>query len=201
MRITEPATAITDYILAAETIFLGILLIRGVVQFPVKLWAVSFFVLAVGAVAGGTVHGFIESLGPINAHLLWKLTLISVGFATLFMFSAAVLAFTSGPSRNTLLFLAFAQFCVYMFFVSRGSDFKIVIFNYVPTMILIVVLAYTAKAESAPFILIAVLLSFAGAGIQSSNIQLNQNFNHNDIYHVVQMIAMYFFYRAGKLLA
>jgi hypothetical protein len=67
-------------------------------------------------------------------------------------------------------------------------------------MILIVILAYAAGAQSAGFILTAVLLSFAGAGIQSSNVQLHKNFNHNDIYHVIQMVAMYFFYRAGKLL-
>ena len=198
MKITEPSTAITDYILALETLILGILLLRGALQTPVKLWAVAFFVLAIAAIAGGTFHGFIDSLDPLAAHILWKITLIAVGIATFSMLSAAILAFSN--QRMILFALAAIQFCVYIFFVARGNDFRIVIFDYVPAMILIVILAYTAKAQSAGYILTAVLLSFVGAGIQSSNIQLHKNFNHNDIYHVIQMIAMYFFYRAGKLL-
>jgi uncharacterized protein DUF6962 len=200
VKIAEPATAITDYILAAETLFLGILLIRGAVQTPVKLWAAAFFVLAIAAIAGGTFHGLIASLDPLAAHILWKVTLVAVGIATFCMLSAAILIFTANPARTILLVAAVLQFCVYAFFIARGNDFKIVIFDYVPAMILIVVLGYAAKAQSAGFLLGAVVLSFAAAGIQNSSIQLHRNFNHNDLYHVIQMIAMYLFYRAGKLL-
>ena len=45
-----------------------------------------------------------------------------------------------------------------------------------------------------------VLVSFGAAGIQQSGIALHQHFNHNDIYHVVQMAGVYLLYRGARLL-
>ena len=45
-----------------------------------------------------------------------------------------------------------------------------------------------------------ILLSFVGAAIQQSGVSLHQHFNHNDLFHVVQMVAFYLLYRGGKAL-
>jgi len=190
----------TDYVLALETIFLGILLIKNGATLPVKLWALSFFVLAIAAITGGTYHGFIESLDAGVAHIIWKTTLLSIGVATLLMVSAAVSSFLNPPWRTFILFFAMLQFCAYAFVVFRSDDFRFVIYDYVPAMVLIVALAYFTKARSSAFIITAVALSFGSAAIQQSGVQLHKHFNHNDIYHIIQMIGMYFFYRAGQLL-
>ena len=149
------------------------------------------------AIAGGTHHGFIDSLDPRTSQVLWKITLYSVGIATLLMLSAALFAYLNPPWQTALIFLAVLQFCIYTFLVSRNNDFKFVIYDYVPAMLLIVVLAWMMKARSASWILAAVALSFAGAAIQRSGVQLHKHFNNNDIYHVIQMVGMYFFYKAG----
>jgi len=200
VKITEPTTVVTDYILAAETIFLGILLLRNAPSLPIKLWAFSFFVLAVAAIAGGTYHGFIQSMNAPTSQFIWKVTLYSVGIATLLMLSASGFAFLNEPWRMMVLILGVLQFCLYLFLVTRSNDFKFVIYDYVPAMIFIVAIAWTAKSPSAPWLFTAVALSFIGASIQRSGFQLHKHFNYNDIYHVIQMIGMYFFYRAGKLL-
>ena len=200
MKIAEPTTTITDYILAAETIFLGFLLLRHSLTFPVRLWAFSFFVLAAAAIAGGTFHGFIGSMEAGTSEIVWKFTLYSVGLATLLMLSASALTFLNPPWRLTILILGILQFCIYTFLVSRNNDFKFVIYDYVPAMILIVALSWIAKSPSALWLFAAVALSFIGALIQRLEFQLHKHFNYNDIYHVIQMIGMYFFYRAGRLL-
>jgi hypothetical protein len=45
-----------------------------------------------------------------------------------------------------------------------------------------------------------VMVSFAAAGVQQSGFALHQHFNHNDLYHVIQMAGVYLLYRGGRLL-
>jgi Family of unknown function (DUF6962) len=40
-----------------------------------------------------------------------------------------------------------------------------------------------------------VFVTLAGVTIQQSGWGLHQNFNHNDIYHLVQIVGLYYFYR------
>lgn len=134
------------------------------------------------------------------SQVVWKITLYSVGMATLLMLSASAIAFLPQPWKVLLLIASVLQFSFYILFVMRSNDFKYVIYDYVPAMILITALAWIVKAPSAPWILAAVLTSFIGAGIQRSGFSLHKHFNFNDIYHVIQMVGMYFFYRAGRLL-
>jgi len=190
--LTEPTTTITDYLLAAECIFFGALLLRNN-----PLWAISFFVLAVAAAAGGTYHGFIGSMSAPAAQAVWKVTLYSIGLATLLMLSATLLAYMPSPWKNIFLAITILQFVVYVSIVSFSNDFRYVIYNYVPAMIAILLMAIFHKNF---WLVGAVMISFAGAAIQRSGVQLHKHFNFNDIYHLVQMVAMYFFYRGGKIL-
>jgi hypothetical protein len=43
-----------------------------------------------------------------------------------------------------------------------------------------------------------VVVTLAGFAIQQTNIQLTDNFNHNDIYHVMQIVALYLFFRGAR---
>ena len=81
------------------------------------------------------------------------------------------------------------------------SDFKYVVYDYAPAMGVILILQVISSRARIrrrrmdhrrnP------VLSFAGAGVQQSGFSLHRNFNFNDIYHVIQMVAMYLLYRGG----
>jgi hypothetical protein len=43
-------------------------------------------------------------------------------------------------------------------------------------------------------------VSLAGALLQRAGLSLHRHFNHNDLFHVLQTIGIYFYYRAGALL-
>jgi len=45
------------------------------------------------------------------------------------------------------------------------------------------------------------LLSAAGVVIQQSHLAIHPNFNHNDMFHSVQIVALYCFYRGAKITA
>ncbi len=61
MTISEPMTMLTDYLLAALSLFFGVLLIRVArlrSQRSVWLWAAALVATATASFVGGTFHGF-----------------------------------------------------------------------------------------------------------------------------------------------
>ena len=205
MRILEPTTVITDYILAVETLLLGILIFRNEAanaQLSARLWALALFTTAVAAAAGGTFHGFVQSLGPY-ATTVWKVTVYAIGLTSLLMLSATVLACSCGVARPILLAAAVLQFLVYTFWMAGHDDYKYVIYDYAPAMVVILILqiiAITRGDASSRWIIAGILVSFVAAGVQQSGFSLHRNFNYNDLYHVIEMFAMYLLYRGGLLL-
>lgn len=204
MKILEPTTTITDYILAAETVVLGVLMLRNSAKtnVPARLWAHAFFTSAMAAAAGGTYHGFGESLGAL-APVLWKITVITIGCTSMLLLCAIALAFFADPVRKWLPAIAILQFLVYAFWMAGHNEFKYVVYDYAPSMLLILILQLFAMQRSVPgsgWIAAGILVSFAAAGIQRSSLNLHPEFNHNDLYHVVQMIAMILLYRGGRQL-
>ncbi len=207
MRINEPMTLITDYLLAGLVFYFGLRLLacwRRTGQQSVYWWAIGFHASAVAALAGGTYHGFLPYFGKLTAFLLWKGTVFAIGMAALFLFAGVVLAVLSGTPRKCLLVLAGLKFLVYSAWMTAHDDFRYVIYDYAPALVgifLLAILAALARRERfAPWLVGGVLVSFAAAGIQASGLRLHEHFNHNDLYHVVQMGAFWLFYRGGALL-
>jgi hypothetical protein len=46
----------------------------------------------------------------------------------------------------------------------------------------------------------AVAVSVAAAGVQAMHLAPHPGFNHNDLYHVMQIAAMWLFYRGARLI-
>ncbi len=207
MRITEPTTMVTDYILAGMGFFFGRkLFLRGqeINQQAIRLWAVAFYAMAVGALAGGTWHGFTNYLGDLGQTITWKLSVYAIGVASVCLASAAIHAHFTGPLRRVLMILVVIKFLVYAVWMLNHDDFEYVINDYAPTMLFVFLLEcwglITRRAASAPWIIAGIGVSFVGAAIQQNEIALHPSFNHNDLYHVIQMVGLYLLYRGGLLL-
>ena len=84
------------------------------------------------------------------------------------------------------------------------DGFIYVIYNYVPSMIALVVLHgyswYSQRDVASPWIIAGVAVSFAAAGIQQSGWSLHEHFNYNDLYHLVQMAGLLLFYTGARVL-
>ena len=50
------------------------------------------------------------------------------------------------------------------------------------------------------WLIAGVLVSLVAGIVQARRLALHRHFNHNDLYHVIQMAALYAFYRGGALL-
>ena len=59
---------------------------------------------------------------------------------------------------------------------------------------------YRGEVERAKWLILGVVVAFTAAGIQQGELTLHRHFNHNDLYHLVQMGALYLFYRGARVL-
>ena len=150
MRITEPMTLLTDYLLAAWSLFLALRLSHSASlarRKAIWLWMTGLLLISMAAALGGTYHGFQIYFESATRRTLWNATLYFIGLGSGFMLAGTCVALVGWHYSSTKWLLA------------------------------------------------GLVASAAGLVIQQSGIVFHQYFNHNDLSHCVQMLALYLFYR------
>lgn len=183
-------TVLTDYALGGVAAWLSLLLFRSAPTSR-RLWALAFAALAAAAFLGGTWHGFLQS------SLLWKATTLSAGVASFGMVAGSSYAVFSGQLRAFILTAALAKLVVYSAWMLGHDAFIYVVVD--TGIAFIVVAALHLWKWNAP-ILAGVAVSIAAALVQASGLKLHEHFNHNDLYHVIQIAAVVLLYRGAKRL-
>lgn len=186
----EPMTVLTDYLLGGVSAYAAIALVRNP-QPSRRLWALAFAALAAAAFLGGTWHGFLHS------DLLWKATTLSAGVASFGMVAGSSYAVFPPPLRAFVLTAALAKLAVYSVWMLGHDAFIYVVID--TGIAFLVVAAIHLWQWNGP-ILAGVAVSIAGALVQASGFRLHQHFNHNDLYHVIQIAALVLLYRGAKRL-
>ena len=181
---SEPVTVLTDCLLAAVCFFLGARLTRRS-----SLWALAFIALGTAALLGGTWHGFWQS------GLLWRTTTLAVGVASFGMVAGSAVATTHGALLRLLLGFAAVKLAVYSLWMLRHDDFIWVVAD---TGIALVVVALLYACRFNGWMLAGVAVSITAGLLQASGVALHTHFNHNDLYHVVQTLAMFVLYKGLK---
>jgi hypothetical protein len=191
--ISEPMTLATDYALAAVTAFLALrILQRAEGQSSRRLWAVAFLALALGAALGGTYHGF-------EIEALWKPTVWSVGLASAAMVAGSAYATTTAAARSSLMALAALKLAVFWSWTWADDRFIWVVADTGGAFVLVAALHVWRWVEpGSRWVLAGVGVSIAAAAVQASGLDLHRHFNHNDLYHLIQIAAMAAYYRGVR---
>ena len=207
MIFTEPATLLTDYALGVLTAVLGVRLVRrggALRQTAVTLWGTSFLVTSVGAICGGTYHGFTSQLGAWGSAALWKTSVYAIGLGSVLLVFATLVATISPPLRFWLLAVALVKAVFYAAWMTTHDDFKYVIYAYVSDMLAVLLLhgwrGLREKEKDARWIVAGMGVSFLGAAVQQSGGGLHRHFNHNDLYHTIQALGFVFLHKGGCFL-
>ncbi len=207
MAFSEPTTMATDYALAVLCGFFAWRLWKvgkGTAQASVCSWAAGFACFGLASLAGGTSHGFSALFSEAVLQELWKLTAYAIGLASFFLLTGTFSASIVPSARRFVMLIPYVQLIVYALWMATHDDFRYVIYDYALTNLCILALQCHAgvsrKALSAPWLVGGVLVSFLAAAIQANEIALHQHFNHNDLYHVIQLGGMYLFYRGALVL-
>ena len=211
MTITEPATLATDYLLAVFTAWLGrrLALAARVAEWngfiekagAQRWWSMAFMATAIAGAAGGTVHGFQQMMARPVTNLLWLATLESLVVAAFAVVSAAiVLIGWSRTARFAATFAAAVAFGSYGLWVINNPVFLAAIAAYGAAFaVLVGVRLYVRPLDGGGRLMIAgVALSLVAAGVQQSGWAIHPKFNHNDLYHVIQAVAVWLLYRSAR---
>ncbi|MCK5439839.1 MAG: hypothetical protein KAI97_07830 [Gemmatimonadetes bacterium] len=204
--ITEPATTITDYVLGGVSLAWGRIVWRQARIAEVsagRWWAIGFFAIALAALTGGTVHGFRGLLGPGWEAVLWKVSLLAVGG---FAFAAVMTAIASGASRRWRRLLAsivVVALVGYVAWVAGHPEFRYASAASAVGLGWLLVQQTIGwihnRIPSAPWIATGVVAAAIGAVIQQAGLAPHARFNHNDVFHMIQIGSGYLFYRGGLL--
>lgn len=199
MQLAEPMTLATDYVLAALGLGLGRRLWRlGEPDAPARWWAGAFWAMAGAAFAGGTSHGFAPWLGDGANAWLWRATMVSLGLASALLAYAVVRTLGGGPAWRWILGLELAAYAIWV--VAVDSDFRWAVAQYGAALLLVLVVHAALAARGRPgagWVVGGVLVSVVAAWIQQAGIAPHPSFNHNDLYHVVQMLGLWLLYRGA----
>ena len=152
----------------------------------------AFIALALGAFLGGTYHGF-------RYEWLWKPTVLSVGVASFGMLAGSAYTTTSGNVRRALLIAAAVKLVLYEAWMLGHDAFIFVVADTASAMLAVAALhLLTLENPATRWILGGVAVSLVAAAIQAGRLALHEHFNHNDLYHVVQIAAMCLYYAGAK---
>jgi hypothetical protein len=173
MRIGEPMTVATDALVAACATAWGLRLLRAARQSgqrTIAWWAAAFAAIAVAAAAGGAWHAVQEALTDDAADALWRVTLIAAGVVGFTVLGATISAHVRGRARTVLLVLTAAKLVAYVAWTATHRDFLWVILDYGSSLLVALVVHLVAwwrwRSAAAPWIVAAVVVSFAAAGVQ-----------------------------------
>lgn len=208
LLITEPTTMFTDFALGLLTAYFSYSLLDDKSTQPSRsrlFWGLAMIFLALASFCGGSHHGLYLVFTPLTSLILWKVTVLSIGLAAFFMLYGTLQAYVGSSWQRTLGRIAFLKLIAYGFWVLvLNHEFIIVVADYLPNMILILGLALWQKKvskanwnESGKWLAAGVLVSFIGSGVQQSGFSLHLHFNHNDLFHVIQMLGVFLFYKGA----
>jgi len=103
--------------------------------------------------------------------------------------------------EGPLFWFASAKLLVYGVWTTLYDDFAAVVIDS-GTALLIVALLHAIRRDPAwRWMAGGVAVAVAGALVQALRLAPHPGFNHNDLYHVIQIAAMWLFYRGAQRLA
>jgi hypothetical protein len=193
--LSEPVTTLTDYALAIEALIFAALLWRSS-----KFWVAAFVGVAIAAFCGGTYHGF--RLPTDLQWVLWRGMTYALSLSSSAMLAAS-LERLPRPVRAWGWGAIVLRSILYLSWTTFNPNFLYIIIDYLSAMLILLIiqtrLAARHKTHST-WIIAGVLTSFIAAAVQGLGISWSAHLTQNDLYHLVQMIALFFFYKGARLI-
>ncbi len=151
--------------------------------------------MALSALVGGLYHGFAPNFHTAVDGGWWRVVLCLICVMGLTM--AVSLIHEIRPRGGGWMRLVGAKFLLSVSAVMFWPDFRVAMADYGLAMLAWVVAALVLRRKWSGWMLLGVGLSAVAGWVQQSGWGLSPGFNHNDVFHVIQALALVGFYRAG----
>lgn len=194
-------TAITDFLLAGELLFLA-----GMAAGTPKLrfsaawfWSVALLLMGLGALIGGIDHGFFDVPNQ-SRYLIERTNWLVLAAMTFCLLMATAKQFFPPRIERLVLALGIIQFAADAVVILLVDSFLDVVLNYAPVILLLLIMnLFGLKRGAGSWDMIAgILISIVASGIQAAGVDWFSPLDHNGLYHVVSMIGVAFLYRGGR---
>lgn len=201
----EVAVSVSDFLLAGFSGTLAWRLQFRPTEMPrTRRWfAIVLWAIAVSSLLGAISHGFFpEENGRVSA-MLWRTTLMLIGPAAVGLcMLACLLLFRPGTVERARA-LALIMLAIYVGLVLfEYHEFAIALLLYLPATLMLLAGFVVRWRQGQSFAVdgaIAMVLTLVAGVLQYLHVGIHPvYFNHNALYHVIQGIALYFLYRAGR---
>ncbi len=200
-RVTALAvTALTDFLLAAQVLFLaGRMSARPHMRFSAQ-WYFSGFLFLLGSAAflGGIDHGFIQPAG-LPRYAIQRADWILLAGVTFFLLVATARQFFPARFQRLALAVAFAQFTGASVAAWTAGSFLAVIVNYAPVLVLLLVLSVAGrkKYDGWSWMASGILILFAASAVQAIGSDRWAPLDGDGLFHLISMPGAYCLYRGG----
>ena len=201
MMVHEPATLLTDGLLAILASWFAWRLQRRIpaTNLAARWWSRVLWLTAASALVGGGYHGFAPDFPAPVAGAWWVVTLLIICLLSAAM-AMSLLHELAPPDKHRLWYVFIGcKLAVFAGAATVHPAFVIVIIDYGLTLLAWAVAALVLRRTWRPWMLAAIALSIIAAIVQQLHWNLAPRFNHNDLYHVTQALALYGFYRAAAV--
>ncbi len=201
LKIFEPMTAFTDLLITFFTSIWAVSLMQ-IAQASQLLththWSNAFWMTAAGGLLGAISHGIGPNLPAIVRTIIWRLTLIAIGWTAFFMLMGTLVYIPSAEQIWWLKWLPVIFLIAFHIRLFIKDDFSVVIAFYVPVLAIVFITyfyGYFVLARTpAIYVIIGIIISFSAAFIQQKKVGLHKHFNHNDLFHIIQLVGLYLIY-------
>jgi hypothetical protein len=200
LTIHEPATLLTDYFLAVLAGGLSWRMRKAAAAGPRSQawWSRMLALTGASAFVGGTYHGFAPAFPTIVQQALWLATLwIIVALAAALELSL-VEELAPAARRRFWRSLVALKFFLFVILAVARPVFATASAAYGPSLLAWLAAAAASHRPWSRWIFGAVALSVLAAVVQQLRLAPAVWFNHNDLYHVLQAVALIALYRAGR---
>ena len=203
----EPTTFVINIILLLITFTLGQKMSdvyrQSIHPFHFHLsWA--FFAVAAGSVMGALFHGFGPHFSQMMREWIWKVALTCMGFTTFFLMMAGVSAVIPFSSYWIILWVAAIGLILYVWqtvkFAGFGHSIKFIAVGLMVILAAFATLYWRQALSGSGYLFTGALLTVAAGGLWATGWSIHKNFNHNDLFHAVQIVCLWLLYQGGVMI-
>lgn len=163
-------------------------------------WVRAFALLGLASLLGGAYHGFQAMLSAPAPDVLWRATLAVSALASLFLLRGGISQFSRRYARAGFRF-ANLKFMGALLAGIVWPEFLVVLIDFALTLLIVtgyVISGRPLRDLTARLFLSGVALFVLGAAVQALRLAPHPLFNHNDLFHVIQILGNWLFYRCAR---
>ncbi len=197
MTITEPATLATDYLMAAMAIAAAWKLRAE----RSRDWSMTFLFLAAASFVGGSYHGFATAMSEWMQAGAWRATLALSALSSMYLLFAGAGQFEREGRAIWWKKAGILKFLLSLAVGLAKPVFLVVLVDFTLTIAAVSAMAVARRRDlpqAAATFLAGAGLFVTGGLVQALHLSPHPSFNHNDLFHVIQIAGNCMFYLAAR---